>query len=125
LIDDSEVADVEKLTEKEKQNGISGTKKYYVPYDKGDKDGNRWYLETPFAIAWSQKNVEQIDSLEHPVNEIYDTVLTNYPFSQNTDYGSFYGFETTDANPIFLKHIFNSLKKRWQVCSCCARGGSI
>jgi hypothetical protein len=28
-----------------------------VPYDKGDKDGNRWYLETPFAIAWTQKNV--------------------------------------------------------------------
>jgi putative alpha-1,2-mannosidase len=29
----------------------------YVPYDKGDKDGNRWYLETPFAIAWSKENV--------------------------------------------------------------------
>ena len=57
LIDDNEIADVDSLTEDEKQNGISETKKYYVPYDKGDKDGNRWYLETPFAIAWSQKNV--------------------------------------------------------------------
>ena len=29
-----------------------------MPYDKGDKDGNRWYLETPFAIAWSKENVQ-------------------------------------------------------------------
>ncbi|MDR2427007.1 MAG: Eco57I restriction-modification methylase domain-containing protein [Endomicrobium sp.] len=57
LIDDDEIADVDALTEDEKKNGISENKKYYVPYDKGDKDGNRWYLETPFAIAWTQKNV--------------------------------------------------------------------
>ena len=58
LIDDSEIAEVDSLTEDEKSNGISTKKKYYVPYDKGDKDGNRWYLETPFAIAWSKENVQ-------------------------------------------------------------------
>lgn len=58
LIDDSEIADVDSLTEDEKTNGISTKKPYYVPYDKGDKDGNRWYLETPFAIAWSKENVQ-------------------------------------------------------------------
>jgi hypothetical protein len=57
LVDDSEIADVNELTDSEKLNGISSSKKYYVPYDKGDKDGNRWYLETPFAIAWSKENV--------------------------------------------------------------------
>ncbi len=57
LIDDDEIADVERLTDDEKENGINKTKKYYVPYDKGDKDGNRWYLETPFAIAWNKENV--------------------------------------------------------------------
>ena len=57
LIDDSEIADVDTLTQDEKENGIDTSKKYYVPYDKGDKDGNRWYLETPFAIAWSKENV--------------------------------------------------------------------
>ncbi len=57
IIDDNELADVDTLTEDEKQNGISEDKNYYVPYDKGDKDGNRWYLETPFAIAWSKENV--------------------------------------------------------------------
>ena len=57
LIDDDEIANVDELTEDEKENGIDISKKYYVPYDKGDKDGNRWYLETPFAIAWSKENV--------------------------------------------------------------------
>ena len=57
LIEDNEIADVDSLTMDEKENGISTDKPYYVPYDKGDKDGNRWYLETPFAIAWSKENV--------------------------------------------------------------------
>ena len=39
LIEEEEIADVEKLTD-------------------DDKDGNRWYLETPFAIAWSKENVQ-------------------------------------------------------------------
>ncbi len=54
-------------------------------------------------------NIEQKDSLEFPVKEKYDVCLTNFAFSQKTDYGSFYDFDTTDANPIFLKHIFDSL----------------
>lgn len=57
IIDDSEMANVKELTKEEKENGIDTSKKFYVPYDKGDKDGNRWYLETPFAIAWSKENV--------------------------------------------------------------------
>jgi type I restriction-modification system DNA methylase subunit len=64
-------------------------------------------------------NIERKDSLEYPVNEKYDVVLTNYAFSQKTDYASFYEFDTTDANPIFIKHIYDSLKKRWQMCGCC------
>jgi hypothetical protein len=60
LVDDEEIVNVDKLTKDEKTNGISNKKKYYVPYDKGDKDGNRWYLETPFAIAWSKENVQYL-----------------------------------------------------------------
>jgi hypothetical protein len=29
----------------------------YVPYDKGDKEGNRWYSETPYLIDWSFEDV--------------------------------------------------------------------
>lgn len=56
-------------------------------------------------------NIKQMDSLKYPVKKEYDVVLTNFPFSQQTDYGKFYGFNTKDANPIFLKHIIDSLRK--------------
>ncbi len=57
IIEDSEIADVDMLSQDEKENGIDKSKKHYVPYDKGDQDGNRWYLDTPYAISWSKENV--------------------------------------------------------------------
>ena len=56
-------------------------------------------------------NIEQKDSLEFPVKNKYDVVLTNFAFSQKTDYGGLYGFDSEDANPVFIKHIFDSLDK--------------
>ena len=46
LIEKTEISDVGKLSDDEKANGISTkmNSEIYVPYDKGDKDGNRWYL---------------------------------------------------------------------------------
>ena len=58
IVEEAEIADVDTLTDDEKENGIASDKPFYVPYDKGDKDGNRWYLETPFVIAWSKENVQ-------------------------------------------------------------------
>jgi len=57
IVSDNEIADVSKMTEEEKKNGIEKSKPHFVPYDKGDKDGNRWYLETPFVIDWSKESV--------------------------------------------------------------------
>jgi hypothetical protein len=90
LIDDSEIADVDTLTDDEKENGILEIKPHYVPYDKGDKDGNRWYLETPFAIAWTQKNVG---------------FLKADPKARYQGYTFYFkeGFCWTDVNSTFLK----------------------
>ena len=55
-------------------------------------------------------NISQIDSLSSPVHEKYDVVLTNYAFSQNTDYSYHYGLSNRDANPVFLKHVVDALK---------------
>jgi len=57
IVSQDEIADVEKLTDDEKLNGIKG-KKTFVPYDKGDKDGNRWWAPTPYYIDWSRENVK-------------------------------------------------------------------
>ncbi|MGC8734668.1 MAG: Eco57I restriction-modification methylase domain-containing protein, partial [bacterium] len=56
IVSYEEIADVDSLTEYEKLNGIKG-KRTFVPYDKGDKEGNRWYAPTPYYIDWSIENV--------------------------------------------------------------------
>ena len=55
-------------------------------------------------------NILQTDSLSQPVKEEYDVVLTNYAFSQKTDYASYYGLRNRDANPVFLQHVIDALK---------------
>ena len=60
-------------------------------------------------------NIYQIDSLSSPVDAEYSVVLTNFPFSQATDFGAIYGFDTTLANPAFLKHTIDA----------CEHGGRI
>jgi hypothetical protein len=96
LIDDNEIADVGTLTDDEKKNGIAEDKPYYVPYDKGDKDGNRWYLETPFAIAWTQKNVGFLKSHSGKQGE-------GMPVVRNPQFYFKEGFCWSDINTTFLK----------------------
>lgn len=61
IIPDSMIFDVSAITEKQKNEGIKG-KRTYVPYDKGDREGNRWYLETPYLIDWSAEAVDWLKS---------------------------------------------------------------
>jgi len=56
IIPESMVFDVDTITDKQKTEGIKG-KRCYVPYDKGDRAGNRWYAETPYVIDWSAEAV--------------------------------------------------------------------
>lgn len=48
--------DVELISDEQKTKGISGST-CWVPYDKGDREGNRWYLETPYLVDWGQETV--------------------------------------------------------------------
>ncbi|MGH7782353.1 MAG: N-6 DNA methylase, partial [Candidatus Binatia bacterium] len=61
-------------------------------------------------IGDGHTNIEQMDSLKKPVKGEFDVVLTNYPFSQTTDYSAYYGLDTESANPVFLKHVIDALK---------------
>jgi len=61
IIPDSMIFDVENISDQQKLNGIKG-KRTYVLYDKGDKEGNRWYLETPYLIDWSEDAVDWLKS---------------------------------------------------------------
>lgn len=55
-------------------------------------------------------NIEQIDTLEHPVKNEYDVVVANPPYGQPTDYGGFYNIPSNDGDIVFLQHIIDSLK---------------
>lgn len=56
IVPDSMIFDVTNITEKQKSEGLKG-RQIFVPYDKGDREGNRWYLETPYLIDWSEEAV--------------------------------------------------------------------
>lgn len=96
LIDDVEIADVDSLSEDEKSDGIDVSKAYYVPYDKGDKDGNRWFLETPFAIAWSKENVHYFKTNSGKKGE-------GMPVLRNPQFYFKEGFCWNDINTTYLK----------------------
>ena len=61
IVTNSLLADCNTLTTDEKEYGIVGPRTF-VPYDKGDKDGNRWYLNNPFVIDWSRDTVHYLKS---------------------------------------------------------------
>jgi len=60
-------------------------------------------------IGDGHNNIKQQDCLEFPVNNIYDVVISNFAFSQETNWSSYYDIKTSDANPVFMKHIWNSI----------------
>lgn len=62
-------------------------------------------------IGDGHTNIVQRDSLKNPVadEDKYETILTNFPFSQTTDYSSYYGLTSPNANAVFLKHVIDAL----------------
>ncbi|MDP8204507.1 MAG: Eco57I restriction-modification methylase domain-containing protein, partial [Candidatus Tenebribacter mawsonii] len=57
IVSKDDIADVDSLTDNEQKNGINNSVSF-VPYDKGDREGNRWYLRTPYYIDWNRENVK-------------------------------------------------------------------
>lgn len=55
-------------------------------------------------------NIEQIDTLKNPLPETYDVILANIPYSQETEYGSFYPIPTKNADSVCMQHIWKALK---------------
>ena len=55
-------------------------------------------------------NVEMMDSLEHPVREEYDVIVTNIPYSQKTRFGALYPIPSADGDAVCVQHCFEALK---------------
>jgi len=95
IVSKEEIADVESLTDDEKLNGIADTKTF-VPYDKGDKDGNRWYAPTPYYIDWIRENVKFLKEHSGKKGE-------GMPVVRNPQFYFREGFCWTDVNSTYLK----------------------
>ena len=95
IIDNNLIADVETLDNESKINGINN-EKCFVPYDKGDKDGNRWFFETPFYICWSRDNVKFLRTNSGKKGK-------GMPVVRNSQFYFKEGFCYMDVNTYYLK----------------------
>ncbi len=55
-------------------------------------------------------NIEKMDTLEEPVNEIFEIILANIPYSQKTEHGGKYPIPAENADAICMQHIWQALK---------------
>lgn len=63
IISKDECLNVGQLSKEEKELGIDSKREKYVPYDKGDREGNRWYIPTPYRINWTKSGIKNMRSL--------------------------------------------------------------
>lgn len=61
-------------------------------------------------------NIEQMDCLQKPVKNLYDVVLANPPYGQNTDWGNLYPVHSNNADCIFIQHVMLSLNENGRAC---------
>lgn len=56
-------------------------------------------------------NIQMKNSLANPVNEAFDVVVTNMPYSQTTEYGSMYDIPTKNGDSICVQHCIKAIDK--------------
>jgi hypothetical protein len=90
------ICDILSIDDDEKLNGIESIKPYFVPYEKGDKDGNRWYLDNPYVIDWSKQSVSFLKSNSGKKG-------VGMPVVRNLDFYFKEGFCYSDINTHYIK----------------------
>lgn len=62
-------------------------------------------------IGDGHSNIMQVDTLEKPVDSKYDVVITNIPFSQETEWGDLYDVPSGNGDSICIQHCLKALNK--------------
>ncbi len=62
-------------------------------------------------IGDGHSGVQQKNSLKNPINNKYDIVVTNMPYSQKTEYGSYYDLPTNNGDSICIQHCIKAIAK--------------
>lgn len=56
-------------------------------------------------------NIKRADSFEHPLDDKFDVVITNFPFAQKTRYGNKYHIPSRSGDHISPQHCFRAVKQ--------------
>lgn len=56
-------------------------------------------------------NIKMINSIAHPLDNKFDVVLTNMPYSQATEYGKLYDIPTKNGDSICVQHCIRAIDK--------------
>lgn len=60
-------------------------------------------------IGDGHNNIKRIDTLSSPKSNEFDVVMTNMPFSQETEHGNLYDIPSKDANNICIQHCIKAI----------------
>jgi len=63
-------------------------------------------------IGDGHTNIEKINSLSNPIEDKFDVIITNIPFSTKTPYGSSYYLPTENGDSICIQHCLKALNKK-------------
>ena len=62
-------------------------------------------------IGDGHSGIKQRNSLENRIDDKFDIVITNMPYSQKTEYGAFYNLATTNGDSICIQHCIEAIDK--------------
>jgi len=62
-------------------------------------------------IGDGHSGIQQKNSLKNPIEDKYDIVVTNMPYSQKTEYGSFYDLPNANGDSICVQHCIKAIDK--------------
>lgn len=63
-------------------------------------------------LVWDgHSGIQQENSLKTPIEDKYDIVITNMPYSQKTEYGSYYDLPSNNGDSICVQHCIKAIDK--------------
>ncbi len=62
-------------------------------------------------IGDGHSGIQQQNSLKNPVDDKYDIVITNMPYSQKTEYGAYYDLPSTNGDSVCIQHCIKAIDK--------------
>jgi len=62
-------------------------------------------------VGDGHSNIQMKNSLAEPIDEKFDIVVTNMPYSQNTEYGSLYDIPTNNGDSVCVQHCIRAISK--------------